>query len=458
MANMASGSIDNAVLQFPQGFLWGVSTAAHQVEGGNENQWTDWEKAGRIRSGDCCGRACDWWNSTEVDFDLAQSLGINALRFSVEWSRIEPQKNSFNDAALDRYREILKSLHQRGIQPSVCLHHFSNPRWFEQAGAFLNPEAPKLFERFTRRVVQALGDLCQLWLTFNEPNVYSTLGYVTGEFPPGQVGKIANAMRVMSSMARANALAYQAIHELQPRTQVGWAQHYVVFKPARSGLDSFVAGIQSLIFNEGFLQLMEYGKFNFPFSLVDGDTSAAKGTYDFVGLNVYNRFNVAFDLKSAFQLFGRVFVPPDVPQGDSGVEKPYGEAYPAAIRDAVERVARFRKPIYITENGIPDAQDRLRPWLIVNALKETHSLIREGHDIRGYFHWTLTDNFEWAEGWKLRFGLIELDLDTQKRTVRNSGRLYKEIVRLNGISVEMLEQCSRVPEKGQMEMVALSPA
>jgi beta-glucosidase len=456
---MATSSTDtNALLQFPQHFLWGVSTAAHQVEGGNDNQWSDWEKAGHIRSHDSCGQACDWWNNTEVDFDLAQSLGINALRLSVEWSRIEPQENNFDTGALDRYREILKSLHKRGIQPSICLHHFSNPRWFEQTGAFLNPEAPKFFARFTRRVVQALGDLCQLWLTFNEPNVYSTLGYVTGEFPPGHTGQIANAMRVMSAMARAHAVAYQTIHELQAQAQVGWAQHYVVFKPVRSGLDSFVAGIQSLIFNEGFLQLMEHGKFNFPFSLVDGDASIAKGTFDFVGLNVYNRFNVAFDLKSAFQLFGRVFVPPDVPQGDSGVEKPYGEAYPGAIRIAVERVAHFHKPIYITENGIPDAHDRLRPWLIVNALKEVHSLIKEGRDLRGYFHWTLTDNFEWAEGWRLRFGLVELDPQTQKRTVRNSGRLYKEIARLNGISADMLQQYSRVPGEDQTEMRASSPA
>jgi beta-glucosidase len=451
-------SKNTASLQFPKGFLWGVSTAAHQVEGGNDNQWTDWENTGHIRSHERCGQACDWWNNAENDFDLAQNLGINALRLSVEWSRVEPQENNFNPEALERYRAMLKSLHQRGIQPSICLHHFSNPRWFEKKGAFLNPEAPTLFERFARRVVSELGDLCQLWLSFNEPNVYSTLGYVTGEFPPGYVGQIVNAMRVMSAQARAHARVYRVIHELQPQAQVGWAQHYVVFQPARPGLDSLVANIQSQIFNEGFFQLMEHGKFNFPFSLVGGDAPEARGACDFVGLNVYNRFHVAFDLKSAFQLFGRVFVPPDVPQGDSGVEKPYGEAFPGAIRNAVERVARFHKPIYITENGIPDAHDRLRPWLIVNALKQVHSLTKEGHDIRGYFHWTLTDNFEWAEGWHLRFGLIELDPATQLRTVRPSGRLFEEIARGNGISAQLIEKYQHVRDKDQMEMRASSPA
>ena len=449
MRAMSAGlaSENRSFLRFPKGFLWGVSTAAHQVEGGNDNQWSDWEKAGHIRSRDRCGSACDWWTSTDVDFDLAQKLGINSLRLSVEWSRVEPQENCFSESALQRYRHMLEDLHRRGIQPAVCLHHFTNPRWFEQKGAFLSPESTALFERFTRRVVEALGDLCKLWITFNEPNVYATLGYVTGEFPPGQKAKIDRALRVMSSMARAHARAYKVIHELQRESQVGWAQHYIVFHPVQSGLDRVVAGVQSLIFNEGFFQLIERGKFKFPFNLVGGNALEAEGACDFVGLNVYNRFHVDFDLKSAGQLFGRVYVPTDAPQGDSGVEKPYGEAFPGAIRAAVERAARFHKPIYIMENGVPDATDRLRPWLLTNALKEVHSLIKEGNDIRGYFHWTLTDNFEWAEGWWLRFGLIALDPQTQQRTVRGSGRLYREIANSNGLTKELVEKYSQAPPK-----------
>src|SRR5204863_8215519 len=199
--------------------------------------------------------------------------------------------------------------------------------------------------------------------------------------------------------------------------------------------------------NEGFFQLIEHGSFKFPFNLVGGGAPEAERACDFVGLNVYNRFHVDFDLKSARQLFGRVYVPTDAPQGDSGVEKPYGEAFPGAIRAAVERAARFRKPIYIMENGVPDTTDRLRPWLIVNALKETQALTQEGHDIRGYFHWTLTDNFEWAEGWWLRFGLIELNPTTQERKVRGSGQLFKEIAGKNGLTKEQLEKYSQAPQQ-----------
>jgi beta-glucosidase len=430
-------------LRFPGGFLWGVSTAAHQVEGGNvNNQWSAWEAAGRIKSGDCCGRACDWWSNAEQDFDLAREIGVNSLRLSVEWSRIEPQEGQWDSAALNRYREMLKGLSLRGLQPMICLHHFSHPLWLERRGGFLSPEAAPLFERFTRRVVSELGELCRYWVTFNEPNVYGALGYVLGEFPPGRRGEIINALRVVSAMALAHSQAYRIIHELQPDAQVGWAHNYVVFRawnPA-SPLDRGAASLLSELFNNSFLRLVEQGRFSFPLNLVDGNGASAKGLCDFVGLNVYSRFHVAFDLKYTSQLFARVFVPDDVPQGDKGFDNAYGEAYPRAIRVAVERVTRLHKPIYILENGVPDAQDRIRPWLIVNAVQELHSLIREGHDIRGYYHWSLTDNFEWSEGWGLRFGLVALDPKTQARTMRNSGRLYGAIARANQLSPEMIDQ------------------
>ena len=433
-------------LEFPEGFLWGVSTASYQVEGSNDNsQWADWEKLGRIKSGDRSGLACDWWTSAERDFDLAADMGLNALRLSVEWSRIEPEPDRWDPAALKRYRELLDGLVERGIRPIVCLHHFTNPRWFEEKGAFLHPEAPARFERFARRVVEALGDLCDCWVTFNEPNVYAASGYVLGEFPPGKTGQIGTAIRVTSVLAQCHLLAYRAIHELQPGAQVGWAQHYVVFEPVATMLDRWVAYLLNETFNETFLRLVERGHLQFPFSLLDGNAGQVKGACDFVGLNVYNRLHVAFDLRNVAHLFGRIFVPESVPQGDSGVERPYGEAYPKAVRVAVERVLRLGKPIYILENGVPDAQDRIRPWLIVNVVKELHSLIQEGHDIRGYFHWTLTDNFEWTEGWNLRFGLVELDPETQDRTVRGSGRLFGEIARSNALTPELAEAYRSVP-------------
>lgn len=429
-----------APLRFAKDFLWGVSTAAHQVEGNSQNQWSDWEAAGRIRSGDSCGSACDWWNNAERDFDIVRDMGLNALRFSVDWSRIEPREGEWDLAALGRYRAMLEGLVQRGISPMICLHHFTHPRWFEQKGAFLSPDAPELFERFTRVVVDALGEHCHRWLTFNEPNVYAAMGYALGEFPPGRHGDIPAAVRVISGMARSHLSAYQAIHQLQPQAEVGWAHHYVVLEPVRPGPDRWIASLVNELFNESFLRLMQDGKLPFPLSMLDGTAGAVKGACDFVGLNVYSRFHVSFDFGSAGQAFARLFVPAHVPQGDCGWDRPYGESYPLALRRAVERAGELGKPLYILENGVPDAQDRIRPWLIVNALRELHQLIAEGHDIRGYFHWTLTDNFEWTEGWHLRFGLVALDPATQERTMRNSGKLYGEIARGNALSTEMIAE------------------
>jgi len=241
-------------------------------------------------------------------------------------------------------------------------------------------------------------------------------------------------------MARSHLRAYRVIHELQPQAEVGWAHHYVVLEPVRRGPDRWIASLMNGLFNESFLHLLQHGKLPFPVSMLDGTAGAVKGACDFVGLNVYSRFHVAFDLRNAAQGFARLFVPPHVPQGDSAWDRPYGEAYPLALRRAVERSGGLGKPVYILENGVPDAQDRIRPWLIVNAVKELHQLIAEGHDIRGYFHWTLTDNFEWTEGWHLRFGLVALDPATQERTMRNSGRLYGEIARRNALSTEMIAE------------------
>lgn len=432
-----------AELRFPAGFLWGVSTAAHQVEGGNHNnQWSAWEAAGRIKSGDRCGQACDWWNAAERDFDLAREMGLNALRLSVEWSRIEPVEGQWHQAAIGRYREMVEGLLKRGIRPMICLHHFTHPLWFEEKGGFLAADAQQLFERFARHVVGALGDLCQQWVTFNEPNVFGALGYALGEFPPGKKGQIVTAVRVVNALAGAHARAYRAIHELQAQAEVGWAHNFVVFQPTNhaSLRDRLVARLIGELFNESFLRLMEQGRLPFPLSLTNGHVRDLANTCDFVGLNVYSRFHVSFDPRFLNQLCGRVYVPPHVPQGDHGVENPYGEAYPRAIRVAVERVARLGKPIYILENGVPDAEDRIRPWLIVNAVKELHALVREGYDIRGYYHWTLTDNFEWSEGWKLRFGLVALNPETQERTIRGSGLLYGAIARSNSLSPQTIAQ------------------
>ena len=416
---------------FPADFAWGVATSAHQVEGLNHNnQWHAWECQGRIKSKDQVGLACDWWRNAEQDFDLAKSLGINALRLSVEWSRIEPAQGQWDHAALARYRNILKALRDRGIRPFVTLHHFTNPLWFESRGAFASAESILLFQRFTRRVLAVLGDLCSDWTTFNEPNVYSSLGYFLGEFPPGERGSFLKAARVTENLCRAHAAAYRTIHALQANANVGWAQHFVVFKPTRpeSGVDRWISSFIDRRFNNNFAETIETGRSPFPLNHFRCLLDEVKDTCDYVGINYYSRLRAGFAPRSPKTLFFQLTVPSHKPQGDHGIEIPYGEAYPDGLRQAVERFKSFKKPLYILENGVPDRDDRIRPWLLESTVEQLRAMLAEGTDLRGYFHWTLTDNFEWNEGWHLRFGLIELDTKTQARKMRPSAQLYSQLI------------------------------
>ncbi|HWX55467.1 MAG TPA: family 1 glycosylhydrolase [Verrucomicrobiae bacterium] len=428
---MDNGAGANHKVKFPADFAWGVSTSAHQVEGNNfNNQWSAWEKAGRIKSRDHVGLACDWWRNAEQDFDLARTLGVNALRLSLEWSRIEPREGTWDQDALSRYRAMLQALRDRGMRPFVTIHHFTNPLWFEDKGAFAAPESVRLFERFARRVVESLGDLCRDWSTFNEPNVYAALGYFLGEFPPGKKGRFIQAARVTRNLCLAHAAAYRAIHEIQPQAQVGWAQHYVVFKARKpeSAIDRWIARFIDRRFNNNFADSILDGRAPFPLDLFGDSLPEVKGTCDYVGINYYSRLRIGFEPRSPRTMFFLLTVPPHKPQGDSGIEVPYGEAYPEGLRHAVQRFLPFNKPLYILENGVPDRADRIRPWVLESTFQQLNTLLAEGTDLRGYFHWTLTDNFEWNEGWHLRFGLIELDPETQARRLRPSAEIYSKLI------------------------------
>jgi beta-glucosidase len=304
-------------LVFPADFVWGVATSSHQVEGGNSNnQWAAWEQRGRIKSRDRVGFACDWWRNAEQDFDLGKSLGVNALRLSVEWSRIEPHEGQWDESALARYRQMLKALHERGIRPFVTLHHFTNPQWFEAKGAFANPESVRLFQRFTQRVMGALGDLCRDWSTFNEPNVYVSLGYFLGEFPPGKKGRVLESARVTRNLCLAHAAAYRTIHSLQKDANVGWAQHYVVFKPRRteSAMDRWLCSFIQRRFNDNFAEGIQSGQAPFPLNKFGQTLPDIKGTCDFVGINYYSRLRVGFELRSPRTLFVQISVPPHKPR------------------------------------------------------------------------------------------------------------------------------------------------
>ena len=435
-------------MYFPDGFKWGCATSAYQTEGNNTNsQWWAWEQgAGHIEGGQRSGRACDWWgDGFAADLDHMARMHHNAHRLGVEWSRIEPQEGVFDDAAIDRYRSMLTALRERGIEPMVTLHHFSDPLWLTESGGWETAEVLPRFERFVTRVVESLQDLCAVWATINEPTMYAALGYLLGaalgderpqvSFPPGR-GDLSLALAVAENLLLGHAGAYHAIHRLQPEARVGIVHTIQLLEPLRphSVLDRLAILPQDRLMNRSVIDAVLFGRI--PRLLGARRVRALRDSVDFIGLNYYSRELVRFDRRARASLFGRRSLHPDGEISDGR----YGEVYPRGLYLALRRLKRYGKPIFVTENGLPDRDDDRRPAFLVQHLKQVWHAINENIPVQGYYHWTLTDNFEWAEGWNLRFGLVELDPQTQQRTLRRSGELYAEICKANFLDTDMVSR------------------
>ena len=423
-----------ATFHFPRGFLWGTATAAYQVEGNNPNSnWWAWEhEPGRIARGDTSGLACDWWNGRwREDFQRAAEGAQNAHRMSIEWSRIQPTPDRWDDAALDRYLEMVRGLSELNITPLITLHHYSDPLWFVEMGGWESESAAEYYEKYVRKVVQALKDYVNLWCTFNEPNGYATLGFIQGVFPPGK-RDFNLGFKVMVNLVRAHAAAYHAIHQIQPQARVGMAHYYRSLQPAKPWfpLDRLVTrllmGLNQVIASaatDGVVRLVSKRK----------QVREAKATQDFLGIDYYTRDYVSFDLRHASELFSKRFFREGAELSSTG----FLANEPLGMYEALKWGLKYRMPIIITENGFEDTDDRVRPRFILEHIHQVWRAVNFNWPIKGYFHWTLVDNFEWERGWTQRFGLWELDIETQARHKRPSANLYTEICKENGISDDM---------------------
>lgn len=428
----------SASFHFPAGFLWGSATAAHQVEGGNtNNNWYAWEEEpGRIIHGHRSGLACDWWGGRwKEDMDRAAEGGQNAHRLSVEWSRIQPTPEAWDEDALEHYRQIVRGMVERGLKPMVTLHHFTDPLWLMEQGGWENDQTPVLFERFTRRVVHALKEYVNLWVTINEPNCYFYFGYMAGSFPPGKKDTRA-AGRVLVNLVRGHAAAYRAIHEIQREARVGFALNYRSFKAAKtwSPLDKAQARLRHAMWNNSFTNALVDGRVRY--LGVNTRVREAAGTQDYLGVNYYSRDLVAFDLLKPGDFFARSFYPPQAELSTTG----FLANVPDGMYEALKWARGYGLPIIVTENGVEDADDTLRPQYLIEHLHKTWRAVNFNWPIEGYFYWSQVDNFEWERGWTQRFGLWGLDVATQARIRRPSVDLYAEICRENGITADMVQR------------------
>lgn len=414
---------EHETLNFPEGFLWGAATSGHQVEGNNTNSdWWEWEKEGRLKSESgeitpSSGVAANQYELFEEDFKLAKSLNHNSHRLSIEWARIEPEKGKFDEKEIEHYRQVLKSLKDKNIKVMLTLWHYTLPLWVAKKGGWINPQTVGYFSKYAEKVAKEFGEYVDLWITINEPGVYVWGSYGSGGRPPKQKSLLKEVWATFV-LAQAHKRAYKAIHQIRPKSEVGFAKEVFSFDAFHH--HSILEGI------------CEWGAdivANHSFYLLTG-----KNTHDFLGLNYYLNHYISFNGEKA-----RLPSFVDIKLSKKDVSDMGWEIYPEGIFDVIMDFSDYHKPIYITENGIASTNDDRRVRFLLGYLKEIYHAIQMGAPVKGYFHWSLIDNFEWNEGFNPRFGLIEVDYKTQKRTPRPSAYVYRDIIKNNGISHDLLK-------------------
>lgn len=402
--------------KFPDGFLWGASTSAHQIEGDNNNDWTEFEKrhADRLASDAkklkfffdkfakqaedprnyISGLASGHRENFENDFYLASKIGLNSYRFSIEWSRIEPEKGKFDEEAVKYYKNIIRVLRTYRIEPFITLWHWTIPAWFAREGGFKNRKNIKYFLRFVKKIVTELKDDADYFITLNEPEIYSVHAYLMGSWPPCKKG-IYGFVQVFNNLILAHQASYSIIKNINPDSRVGVAKNNIYFEMADGSFkNKTLKKAGDFFWNDYFLK--KISKYQ-----------------DFIGLNYYfrNRIDGWYNKNR------------NAKASDLG-----WDLCPEGIFNVLSDLGKYNKPIFVTENGLADADDRHRQWFIAETVKAMAKAIQKGVDLRGYFHWSLLDNFEWDKGFWPRFGLIEVDYKTQKRTLRDSALYYGEII------------------------------
>lgn len=401
---------------FPPDFVFGVATAAYQVEGNIENDWSAWERLGKLKEPQMrCGRAVDHWNRYAGDYQLAADVGAGAFRISLEWARIEPERGVFDESALAGYRTRLIAMRAAGLQPFVTLHHFTHPKWFHEKSPWHESASVEAFRRYANRCAEILVGLDPVVLTFNEPMVLLLGGYLQGLIPPG----IANselAMAALGNMARAHVVARSEIRaRLGDKVPVGTSQNMLSFAPDRAWhpIDHAIVRLAHQGYNHAFLEALQDGelRINMPgLAMTRQRIEGAQRSLDFIGLNYYTRTHLRFIPRPPFVSF---LYRDRLRRGLTDIG---WEDYPEGFLRLLLEVKRYGLPVWVTENGIDDRVGTRRPGYLHRHWKQILTAIGSGVDVRGYLHWSLLDNFEWLEGWGPRFGLYRVDFETLERT------------------------------------------
>lgn len=385
-------------LSFPDGFQWGTATAAHQIEGGNtNNDWWAFEHDPASGCVEVSGDACDSLNRFPDDIALVADLGFSSYRFSLEWSRIEPEEGEFSRVALDHYRRMAATCHQHGLTPVVTFHHFTHPRWLAAAGTWEALQAPDRFARFCERAAAHLGDLIGMACTLNEPNVVATMGWRHGIFPPRVRDRVRRGT-VNDALISAHRKGVEALRSGPGDYPVGLTLSMTDFQVQPGG--------------EEWLERIRRPSEDVFLEATAGD--------DFIGVQTYTRARVGPE--------GSLGPEGGVPTTQMGYEV-WPEALEGTIRRATEMTGGL--PVYVTENGIGTDDDAQRIDYVGRALAGVHRCVADGLDVRGYYYWSLLDNFEWVLGYGPTFGLVAVDRQTFERVPKPSATWLGRIARAN---------------------------
>lgn len=408
-------------LKFPKNFLWGVATSAHQIEGDQHNQWSVWElenakalaaqssyqfddlsnwpevkRSAQTPSNYVSGRATEHYARFAEDISLVRKLNLNAFRLSIEWSRVQPEQGAWDAGAVKHYKEVLAELKKQGIEPMVTLFHFTLPVWFAEMGGFEKRANVKFFVEFAERILSELGGTIRYVITINEPEIYASQSYLEAKWPP-QVQNRAQYRRVLANLAFAHNTIAKKLHAASRRYRVSIAKNSAYIYPGDdSALSVRAAAVMQYQRDDMFLRKVIK-------------------QCDFLGVNYY----------FSERVYGYRVHNPDERLNDLG-----WDMQPQYLERALERLSeKYKKPIIVTENGLADASDEDRQWWLMQTILAMQRAMRSGVELLGYFHWSLTDNFEWDKGYWPRFGLYAVDYRTMERTPRPSAVWFAKVLK-----------------------------
>jgi beta-glucosidase len=443
-----------AFLSFPAGFQWGAATAAYQIEGAfNEDDrglsvWDTFaHQPGRIRNGDTGDVACDHYHRYKDDVALMASLGLQTYRFSISWPRVIPfGTGAVNEKGLAFYDRLVDELLDKGIQPAATLFHWDTPQALQDLGGWANREIVGWFAEYAKVMYDRLGDRVKRWITLNEPIIFTTFGHRYGVMAPG-IRDDGITGRTIHHALLAHGRAVQVFREGGYAGEIGITNANTSFEPADGSPEALAATelardfdsrlFHGPVFGRGYpaAVLKWYAERGIGLPIQRGDMDVIAEATDFLGVNLYSRQRIEPDPDRSVGFRNARPTLPLLPMGY--------EAAPHALGDFVTWVTKEygRRPIYITENGVGDqvevvdgqVDDNLRIELLRGFLTGLHRAIDGGADVRAYYQWSLMDNFEWAFGNSVRFGMVHTDFATQRRTPKRSAAFYTEVIRRNGV-------------------------